>query len=269
MSVSGERKRILITVRTYPVPSAKSVEASCTAGITAEGEWIRLFPIPYRSLDDTQKFSKYDWIEVDLRKPRTDTRPESHTPDLGTIEIVGSVPTTDGWRARKELLKPLIRPSMCSIQRVHREAGAPTLGLFKPAEIKRLVIEAEKNQEWTPAELNKLNPTLSIFERVTRHRPAPLEKIPFNFKYEFRCDDPECRGHLMSCTDWEMGQAYRAWRKEYGDDWEGPFRQRFEEGMIREHDTYFYVGNLHQHPMTWQIVGLFYPPKQLMADLFD
>jgi hypothetical protein len=27
-------------------------------------------------------------------------------------------------------------------------------------------------------------------------------------------------GHAMICTDWEMGQAYRSWRRDYGDQWE-------------------------------------------------
>jgi hypothetical protein len=36
----------------------------------------------------------------------------------------------------------------------------------------------------------------------------------------------------MICTDWEMGQAYRAWQKKYGDGWEAMFRQRFETEMM-------------------------------------
>ena len=39
--------------------------------------------------------------------------------------------------------------------------------------------------------------------------------------------------------------------------------------MIDKLDTHFFVGNLHQYPNAWQIVGLFYPPKQLVRDLFD
>lgn len=73
----------------------------------------------------------------------------------------------------------------------------------------------------------------------------------------------------MICTDWEMGQAYRAWRKQYGDQWEGKFRQRFEKEMIEKNDTHFFVGTIHQHPGSWIIVGLFYPPRPATMDLFD
>jgi hypothetical protein len=39
--------------------------------------------------------------------------------------------------------------------------------------------------------------------------------------------------------------------------------------MIKKNDTHFFVGTVHQHPGSWIIVGLFYPPKQAMPDLFD
>lgn len=63
------------------------------------------------------------------------------------------------------------------------------------------------------------------------------------------------------CTDWEMGQAYRAWRKEYGPSWEAKFRQRFEAEMATKFNTHFFVGTLHQHPNNWIIIGLYYPPR--------
>lgn len=69
------KKKVLITVRTYPVPARKGVEVSCTAGIADDGNWIRLFPLPYRLMADDKKFKKYEWIEVPLKKARNDIRP--------------------------------------------------------------------------------------------------------------------------------------------------------------------------------------------------
>jgi hypothetical protein len=88
-----------------------------------------------------------------------------------------------------------------------------------------------------------------------------LEKIPFSFRYEFRCDDGDCTGHKIICTDWEMGQSYRSWKAQYGNQWEQKFRQRYETEMIQKNDTHFYVGTVHAHPHIWIIVGLFYPPR--------
>jgi hypothetical protein len=66
-----------------------------------------------------------------------------------------------------------------------------------------------------------------------------------------------------------MGQAYRSWRRDYGDQWEAKFRQRFEAEMQSKYETHFFVGTVHQHPGSWIIVGLFYPPKPETPDLFD
>jgi hypothetical protein len=84
---------------------------------------------------------------------------------------------------------------------------------------------------------------------------TPLEKIPVEFRYQFRCAEVTCRGHRIMCTDWEMGQSYRRWRDQYGERWEAMFRQRYERDMIEKNDTHFYVGNIHQHPDNWLIVG--------------
>ena len=40
--------RVLITVKTYSIPSTKYDELVCTAGVTEDGELIRLYPINFR-----------------------------------------------------------------------------------------------------------------------------------------------------------------------------------------------------------------------------
>jgi hypothetical protein len=60
----GSPRRNRPVVRTYPVPATKGVDVSCTAAITSEREWMRLFPAPYRFLDEDKRFKKYQWIDV-------------------------------------------------------------------------------------------------------------------------------------------------------------------------------------------------------------
>jgi hypothetical protein len=258
------KKRAMIVVRTYPVPAKSSIEASCTAAISDDGQWIRMFPVPYRLMDQDKRFSKWQWINVSLLKASGDPRPESYKLNIDSIEIGESLGTQDNWRARRELIKPLKRPSMCRIQKERDERGSPTLGIFRPHQIKRLIIEPTA-ENWTEAELGTLRQN-TLFDTAPTQT---LEKIPFDFRYEFRCGDLDCRGHTMMCTDWEMGQAYRSWRRDYGDNWESAFRQRFECEMIEKNDTHFFVGTIHQHPGSWIIVGLFYPPRAKTGDLFD
>src|SRR3989442_5417241 len=141
-------KRILITVRTYPVPARKGVEVSCTGGITDDRKWIRLYPVPYRFLEEDKRFTKYQWINVSITKPRNDARPESFTPRLDTLQTGDTISTADNWRARREIIRPLMRPSLCAIRREYEEKGSPTLGIFKPIHITRLTIEEAEEPHW-------------------------------------------------------------------------------------------------------------------------
>lgn len=250
------KQTVLITVRTYPVPTRSSVEVSCTAGITDDGKWIRLFPIPYRWLSPDKRFRKYQYIEANVTKAESDTRPESYKIDIDSIKILSKpMPTDNKWEARKAKVAPLKSCSLCALQSERDRNKEPTLGFFKPT-IARLKIEPISG-EWSKEELGWLR-QYTLFGNAPKNE---LEKLPFNFSYEFKCDEPDCHTHTLSCTDWEMGAAYRAWRYEYGTKWEQKFRDRFETDMALVNDTHFFIGTVRTHPDAWIIVGLFYPPK--------
>jgi hypothetical protein len=263
---SRETKKALIVVRTYPIPAESGVEVSCTAAITDDGQWLRLYPLPYRHLDYHKRFKKYQWIEIEATKTTSDARPESYTPSIASIKILSKqLPTTNDWQARKEIVNRLRAPSLCHLQRERDANNYPTLGFFRPKVIKRLRITPADPPNWTKGQLDMLRHG-NLFENQPQEE---LEKIPYDFHYRFICDDDACKGHWLHCTDWEMGQAWRSWSKEYGDEWECKFRQRFEKEMIERNDTHFYVGTVHRHPKNWIIIGLFYPPKPLNLSLFS
>jgi hypothetical protein len=251
-----ESKKALIVVRTYPTPAVKGVEVSCTAAISEKGEWLRLHPIRYRYLSIEQRFKKYQWIELKVTKAN-DGRPESYSPKNDTIRIVSEpLSTSNGWQSRKDILFPLRAHCLCCLIKERNDKGYPTLGLFRPKNIERLIIKPT-SPNWTPAQLAILRQ-----EHLFEEKPAKeLEKIPFNFRYQFRCDHNSCNGHKMFCSDWEMGESFRKWKAEYGDKWESKFRQKYETEMIHKYDTHFYVGTVAKYPGTWIIVGLFYPPQ--------
>lgn len=250
-----ERKRILVAVKTYPTPASKGAEVSCTAGVTANGKWLRLFPIPFRFMGGNQQFKKYQWIEVDAKKS-ADPRKESYEVDIDTLRIVSDpIPPSEAWNARKEIILPLEVPSLCYLQSTRKQSG-DTLGIFKPKTIHKFIIEPD-TPDWTPEEREKLL-QYSLYDK---HPLKPLEKIPYKFSYRFTCDAPDCSGHKLMCVDWELGQAYRRWRRKYGDKWEWAIIDRFETDMILKYNTYFFVGTIHGHPGSWIIIGLFYPPR--------
>ena len=192
----------------------------------------------------------------------SDPRPESHRISQETIRIRSQVlSSADGWKARKEVIYPLRAKSMCELKRQREKPGGPTLGIFKPALIEKLIIKPSA-ANWSQAELEIMRQG-DLFESEQRE---DLEKIPFDFSYKYRCDDSACTGHTMKCTDWEMGQSWRKWRTDYDDQWESAFRETYELKMKEQYDTHFYVGTINQHPKEWIVVGLFYPPIAASAD---
>ncbi|MEA1958719.1 MAG: hypothetical protein U9N44_03470, partial [Chloroflexota bacterium] len=202
-------EEILILVKAYPTPSKKYVESSCTAGITRTGEWLRLHPLPFRLLESEKQFKKYQWIRARIKKS-SDPRPESHYIDIGSIELLPKrLSTEHNWAARRALLEPLRLKSLETI-REGQELSKISLALFRPKRIEALIIEPSSNN-WTSKQLDALQQQ-HFFDG---DKPMPLEKIPFDFKYRYTCDDTDCRGHEQSVVDWEIYQSYRRWLKEY------------------------------------------------------
>ena len=63
-----EMKKVLITVMTYPTISKKYDELVCTAGMQEDGSWIRIYPLPFRKLDDQQQFKNINGLKHLLKK---------------------------------------------------------------------------------------------------------------------------------------------------------------------------------------------------------
>ena len=202
-----EKKRILVVVRTYPTPAQKGVEVSCTAGITDDSKWIRLFPVPYRLLKPNQRFSKYQRIEVEATKA-SDPRPESYNIYVESLKVTSDRLSTDNaWRERQRIISPLQAHCLCCLKAERDKNHFPTLGFFRPKTIRRLLIEPD-SPDWSQEQRERLS-------QLDMYRQAPageLEKIPNKFKYDFHCEEDACSGHSLMCTDWEMLESWRKWK---------------------------------------------------------
>ncbi len=109
--------KVLIAVKTYPTLSNKYDELVCTAGFREDGSWIRVYPIPFRKLDYDKRYSKYDWVEIDLERNTSDFRLESFKPkSLDTdFKIVGQLNTDDSWRLRKEIVLQNVQTNLTKL----------------------------------------------------------------------------------------------------------------------------------------------------------
>lgn len=266
MAQGWERARILITVKTYPELSRKYRETSCVAGIRLdEGtpRHVRLFPVPYRMLEQGSQFPKYAVVEVDVRRHASDQRPESLRPNLDTLRVIEQLPTTDGWRKRLQHVRPLIAPSLCAIRR-DQDANGTSLGVFEPA--KCLGFRLVPAEPWTTAKSGIAN-QVDLLDQERK----PLEWVPLEFRYRFTCADSACSGHDMALKDWEAGESYRKFLRKYGPcKVESKLQERWFDSMFKpDRAVHFFVGNIAAHPKTFMLLGLFYPPRDVIRAPFQ
>lgn len=253
-----EKKQVLIAVKTFPNPSKTYGETVCCAGIDLKtGQWVRLFPIQYRDLDDNQKFRKYSVIEVNCGKPLRDKRPESNKVDRDSIKFIEWWDTKkDKWARRKSVILPTLSESMC---RVYEKAKSNliSLALVKPKEIDFL---------WKKSNLKDQDARESCYSQLSffdKQKNAP-EQIPFSFYYKFKCQGVvACPGHQLKIIDWEIVQSYRRWRHMYKpQELLDKIKEKWLGNMCSEKkNTYFFVGNEWRFPQQFHVLGTFYPPK--------
>lgn len=94
-----EKQRILITAKTYPTLSRKYGETVCTAGVREDGSWVRMYPVPFRRLEEAEKTKKFDWVACRLVRNTSDPRPETYRPvDEAELRPVDHVGTSGEWR---------------------------------------------------------------------------------------------------------------------------------------------------------------------------
>jgi hypothetical protein len=255
-------------VKAYPALSKTYGEVSCIAGVemTAAGpRRIRLYPVPFRALDDVQQFRKYQPMRVRVATHGRDRRPETRRPDRDSIELLGDpISPKNAWAMRRRFVEPLMAPSMCEILRRQKRDGT-SLGVFRPKRVMDLVIEpANINEEKRQiARAWAAQPTLldGLASDEQVHQLRELELVPWTFKYRYECSDPGCGTHTQSIIDWEIAEYYR--RVHHFDDWRDRMTRRWVGDLCAsDRDTAFFVGNQHQHLNSFLVLGVWWPKRQ-------
>lgn len=262
MTEPKQKLKVLITVKTHPIPSKKYDELVCTAGVTESGDFIRLYPINFRDLPFTQQYRKYQWIELLAEKHQgRDVRKESYRPICDSIEVLGEpIPSNPGnWAERAKYALAKKSRSMEDLYE-QQEFDRTSLGIFRPKKVHDLVISPD-DPDWDPGFLQALKQRR--FFEYREKTLVPPRKVPFKFHYRFECDDPRCnRSHQMMIEDWEVGALF--WRlvdkgADHKQASEEVRRKFLNELCAADKDTHFYVGTILAHPKTWVILGVFYP----------
>lgn len=277
-----EKKRVYVLVKTYPTISNKYAELVCTAGVLEDGSWIRLYPMPFRLLEDDQKFKKYTWIDVEVERNTADFRPESYRPNLSSVFVHNNTSKAD-WEERRKIIfkNKIIYKNLHKLIDESRKNPPNSLAIFKPTKILDFKVN-EVEREWNKEKIESLHNEslqLNLFKTVEEvdKEFKVVRKLPYKFSYNF-IDDEGTESTLM-IEDWEIGMLYfNCLKKSNGDEKKAieDVKQKYFIDFVNKKDLYFFLGttkaNHYVSKNPFIIIGVFYPPKQsenLQISFFD
>ncbi|MCY4302955.1 MAG: hypothetical protein OXC68_14635 [Aestuariivita sp.] len=228
-------------------------------------------------MEDKQRYHKYQWIELAVKKNENDKRPESYIPiDVDNIVVHQTIGTERNWADRKRLVlenNEIYTDLSQVIQGAHQNDFS--LAIFRPSKIIDFEVkEVERN--WNVTNQQAIEASLkqgSLFDRFKYENFKLVKKLPYKFSYVIK----DCHGtrSRMMIEDWEIGQLY--WNCLTNNDEKTAIekvRQKYFENIARTKDVYLFLGTTYQFhfkraPNPYVIVGVFYPPIDNQPTLFD
>ena len=269
-------ERILITVKTYPTLSKKYAELVCTAGFREDGSWIRIYPLPFRLLDEDQKYRKYQWVELALEKNPSDPRPESYRPiDRDNIKILEFLDTKREWEKRRKVVlnNNTIHTNLTTIIDAAHENNS-SLSIFKPREIVDFIAKKTDNPDWEFSTKEAAEAALGQGSLFVENRSdfQLVRKLPYKFSYRFI--DDAGRSSTLMIEDWEIAKLY--WNCLKGNSPEVSIkkvREKYLDDFARKKDLYLFLGttrewHIRKAPNPYVIIGTFHPPFVTQLSLF-
>ena len=98
---------------------------------------IRIYPVPFRMLNEYQKYKKYQWISIDLKRRSRDFRPESYSPvDIDKGFELQEVIDNKHYDLRRSIVLKHVCYNMSElIKESKQEDNYKSLAVVKPKEI--------------------------------------------------------------------------------------------------------------------------------------
>lgn len=274
-----KHERLLNLVKTYPTLSTKYGETVCTAAIREDGSWVRLYPVPFRRLGETEQYKKYDWIECRIVRNTQDRRPKSYRPvDESELQPIAHIGTQDQWNERRRIVLGKAKVSHALDELIHgAKQNEISLAVFKPAKVIDFIAEREESRVWDPKKLSAMRAhidQLSLFDdNEWRKTFRVISKLPYKFSYRF--EDSNGQRSQLQILDWEIGALFWncLWRDQHQNEQaaiENVRAKYFDEPTTK--DLHFFLGTTLQFhsvaPNPWLIIGVFPAPYQTQLPLF-
>lgn len=235
------REEAIVIVKAAPRLGNKYGETVCTAGVTHDHQWVRLYPVTFRRLDKSKQFDRWDVIQYSCQPNPADRRIESRKLDLESLSIGGTLPAKD----RFALVEPMIRNSLDA----ELEAGR-SLAFIRPT-IRKLTIEKKPQAEFEAekAEFDRYASQGDLFLGSTK----AYTPCPYRFIYEYEIKDGK---RHSTCQDWETEATFFHWQKQYGEaEALKRMHMRWSEELPAK-GLLFAMGTHSLYPSTWLLNGL-------------
>lgn len=237
-----DKDEAVILVKAAPNVGARRGETVCCAGVSRYNEWVRLYPVAFRTLEETQKFSRWDIISYKWRAPQNDQREESRRVDQGSIEIISKLAKSE----RQPFLAPMVKSSL----QKERDAGK-SFALLE-ADIIDFIVELKEEAEFA-AEQEVHEAVYAQADLLLTKQLVPYSPCPFLFKYRYKSDDGVREG---TCQDWEIEATFFRRRKSEGEAGAiRSMRETFGEDYPKR-GMLLAMGTHSRWPDTWLINGV-------------
>ena len=279
-------EEVLMLVKTYPTPSATYGELVCTAGIRIrDNAWVRIYPYPFRLMDEDKRFSKGNILQVPLRKAPNDRRPESYKiTNVNDIRKIGHLSTENNWVERMALIEPTALSSVAEFKASMFPDNVEENDRWGPSILPIKVqsgsahLSWEKNDGWNEKQLAKLQKAENFvkdnlfLDEGIKQSFKQLAKVPYEFRLSYTDSAGKEYNHLI--LDWEIPQLYFNVRRKAASDEEALEKVRYKiEASIfsAQNDVYLILGNIHhiyRKSNNIAIDGFVYPKRQLQGGLF-
>jgi hypothetical protein len=204
-----QRSSATIIVKAAPRVGQTHGELVCCAGIDPVGFWVRLYPVAFRTLEDAQKFGRWDVIDYDWRLPKGDARSESRRVEHHSLSISGHRKEKS---SRENLIARLVVSSLAT-----EENNGKSLAFIRPQKPK-FIIEKKPADQFYAEKENFANwhrqEVEGLFGFMSKDI-VPYEPCPYTFKYSYEISDGKREG---TCQDWEVEATFLKWRRIYDEE---------------------------------------------------
>jgi hypothetical protein len=264
-----QKRRVCVLVKAYPQRSQKYEETVCVAAVTDDHRLLRLYPVRFRHLDESKRFVRFDWLELEVTRPSDDVRPESFRMKEDSLRIIKRKDDTKP-EERAQLWKPCVSKSLEALHEEQRDHGK-SLGIIRP-DPESVKFRYSAIDKANPEERDEIQ---QVYQEQQSLLEEPLTKLPaaeYIFRYQFTSGGNQ---HSMQIHDWEVQATYEQYKKRYGSSEKALEKMvDYYERRAPKMNLHLVMGTLHGRPYQFIIIGVLRTTADLdqvdaQSDLFS